>query len=249
MKQVVVYVGNCLVGDALWTWKHFRPNANEHITAFVIPYNRGAVEMLRDTCTLQIDAIEEPIVPDANIPFMGMGGYHDWCQKYNAVAPCDEARYFDGSQSLEPLPVRKEFQWGQQRPPTYVTMQIDSVHTWKRIAGIPEVVQKVGTPCYLIQHSGQLSPDVPIAGDCTNQPLVAVAQVLLSAQAHVGINSSISVLAALLGVPTVICGASMSSFTDVPPTVRLIPHGGDDLIEAALRNLLMVYNDPTISTP
>ncbi len=238
MKQIKIIVGNALVGDAFWTWKNFLYEPNTFKTAVCHPYNVGAVQAMQALTKLQIDRIE---VIDKGAPFMDLTGYEAWHTEFAPPEEGVEFRYFDANHSLLPMPVRP-FLKGTELDGC-CTMQLDSVHVWKRVPGIPEAVDQTGLfPVTILQGDSELRHGWVIKDMC----LTEVGKILMRARCHVGINSSVTVLAMLLGVPTVMVGAGLSGdFTEVPDTVRLLDRPSVDELAHTIRGLIQATDETT----
>jgi hypothetical protein len=232
MKKIEVLVGNCLVGDALWCWEHFKPEADVEKTAVCIGYNRPAVEVLRDVVGLQIDQIVERTAPPrALIPFGGIADYTSWCKEYAPPVDGLEQRRFRANHDLTPFWFKRPplgcdcpSLWAHLRRNTYeseryMTMQLDSVHNWKRV----DEMRKVNYPLRIKSIALSREQHFHESELIQDRPLPEIANHLLAADFHVGINSSITVLAMLLGVPTVLCNFGVvGDWENIPDYVRIL---------------------------
>ena len=124
----------------------------------------------------------------------------------------------------------------QPSPNGYITLQLSSkIHPWKDLGNLFGATYPLPTKTIAMDTS--LIRGEPVIG----RSLTEIGEILLGANLHVGVDSSITVLAALLGIKTIVAGwaPSLLDFTgDCGHVTALANPSRDeinDAIAAALR--------------
>src|SRR5439155_8182928 len=185
-----------LCGDAAYMWRHFLPDPTVEIEALCIEYNRQVPEALRALTTLQIDTINVLSGTERNTPMEDLTTYRNWIHKWIQFQPDVDYRFFHPNHDLTPMPLKTP-----PSPNGYITLQLSSkIHPFKDMGNL--FGANYPLPTKTIAMDTSLIHGEPVVG----RSLTEVGEILLGANLHVGVDSGITVLAALLGIKTIVAG-------------------------------------------
>lgn len=201
MKRKYFIAGNHRVGDTLGHAKFFINPPPEGVRNFVVAnqYNGDMYKFLMRRTKLHIHGLK--VMPDSE-SLMSMIDYEAYIKKIpKDVTEDGEIVPLPPDDGVTPLlPLLPNIRVKHDNEKAYMTLQVDSVASWKSIKAL--FYAKLPLPSVCIMLEGQRARgDVLVKNNSPEQ----VANVMLDAAMHIGICSSMTRFASMLGLPTIMC--------------------------------------------
>ena len=235
MRKIVA--GNALIGDTLLLWPLL--SKTEPSQVICTPRNLPAVAVLRDVVGFNIP--EVVVVTEEGREANQLGGYDEWREQHGHTDGMGLRDTGHGTDLIAMQPFPRTDRLRSFR----VTLQLESEHTWKNIRGIEEGVRA----CKWVDPAGgqyglatcALPTQQRTLGRVIRTSLPQVATELAVAALHVGISSSITLLAYLMGTPTIMCcpGGWNTGTWDYDPTLLTILHDPTPFVITACMNQII----------
>lgn len=247
MKKHLLTLGDVRIGDCFHVGAYLNKLKYEYETVWMHgPYERKAVNFLKDHCNLNIvSTIEQPsscfrhtgsgIPSDLNSIINFIQDHYDkeYAENFELVTSNPDPIFFDKNDNV--VYETKNLPAGTNET-DYIVIHSSSISNWKNhniLNTLP-----VSTKVYGVGEVGEKIPNNSI--DMRGLFLSEIAAIMKKSKCVVGIHSSMACLAFHLGVPLIAChfgdgGGGQIKFSDYRENCIDIVNPTKDSITAALR--------------
>ena len=222
--------GNHRIGDSLAHSRFLRHRPKEGDENWVIcnTYNASVYKFFMTRTALFIKGLK--VLPDT-APLTSMPDYEAWVKRLSPSLYEDghPVRLPPDDGFAPPLPLFPRIKVAEEASTPYLTLQVDSIASWKRVSSLFQAKFPLHSQC-LASRNQRTAGDTVIY----DPPFSDLVNILLDNVLHVGICSSVTRLAAMLNRPTIMC--HWSKITQYQGARRSNPHN-IDLINPSITEL------------